>query len=30
MDRLPAGAAAALIAAHGVEAVGGAVAWLFP
>ena len=29
-NRLPAGAAAALIAAHGVEAVGGVVAWLFP
>ena len=29
-DRLPAGAAAALIAAHGVEAVGGAVAWVSP
>ena len=29
-NRLPAGAAAAFIAAHGVEAVGGAVAWLFP
>lgn len=29
-DRLPARAAAALIAAHGVEAVGRAVAWLSP
>ena len=29
-DRLPAGAAAALIASHGVEAVGRVVAWLSP
>ena len=29
-NRLPAGAAAALIAAHEVEAVGGVVTWLLP
>ena len=29
-DRLPASATAALKAAHGVEAVGGAVAWVSP